>query len=145
MKSADQMAAAWQQAMASPQTAQKYKDGINATTENPMALAAAPDAEARYLAGVTDASTSGRRAAKLNAVPVQRWKTNATTVGAQSIASGATKAKDKVQQHFQRFGPVYAQAKDAARAAKAQGAGPLARVAAAINVMRQAAGKSPIS
>lgn len=145
MKTPDQMAKAWGDAMARPDTAQKYRDGINGTTVNPMAEAAKPDAEARYLAAVTEASSSGRRTAKLNAVPLERWKTNAATVGAQSLSSGATKAKAKVAAHFQRFGPVYQQASEAARAAKAGGASPLSRVATAINVMRAAAGKPAIS
>lgn len=145
MKTPDQMAKAWGDAMARPDTAQKYRDGINGTTVNPMAEAAKPDAEARYLAAVTDASTSGRRAAKLNAANPATWKANATGVGAAALSSGATKAKSKVQAHFQRFQPVYQQASDAAKSSKAGGGSPLARVAAAINVMRAAAGKPAIS
>src|SRR5208282_124120 len=49
VKTADQMVTNWKNAMASPATQAAYTAGINATTSNPMALAAA--AADRYAAG----------------------------------------------------------------------------------------------
>lgn len=141
-KTAAQMASAWTTAMGSANTQQKYKDGINGTTVNPMQLAAAPDAQARYAANTAEAAASGRMAAKLMSVPVQLWKDNATGVGAQRFASGAQKAASKVQRHFQQWAPIYQQASDAAKSLPKGGvSNALARVQAAITVMMQAAGK----
>jgi hypothetical protein len=143
-KTAAQMAAAWVSAMQSPNTAAKYKAGIAATTVNPMQLAASPAAQAKYAANTAAAVSSGRMAAALNAVSMQTWQNNASGVGAMALTSGATKATGKVQAHFNKWAPIYAQAKQAAEAIPNDGsmAAALARVQAAITVMKQAAGKS---
>src|SRR5215469_13857945 len=142
MKSAGQMSAAWAAAMGSATSAQKYKDGVNGYSGNPMALAASADAQQRYAANTAAAVASGRMAAKLNSVPVQTWKDNATTVGSQRFATGATKAKAKVDRHFQQWAPIYQQMSDAARSLPKGGvANALARVQAAITIAMQAAGK----
>lgn len=121
----------------------KYKQGIQRYQGNPMAEAATPDAEARYLQNVTAASTSGKRARALQAVPVSRWRDNAMTEGANRLTSGAAKAKDKVAAHFQAFTPVYQAASDAANALPKGGIGnAVARVQAALQVMMSAAGSA---
>jgi len=143
VKTAPQMADNWAQAMGNPQTASKYKQGIQSTTVNPMAMAATPEAMNLYATRVQESVTSGRRAQKLNAVPVDRWKNNAVNVGSTQLTVGATKAKAKVQEHFNRWASVYAQAHDAAAALPKGGeANALARVAAAMRVMMQAAGRA---
>lgn len=142
-KSAQQMADAWSAAMGSATTATNYKQGIANCTVNPMAMAATADAQQRYASGTADAVASGRMAAKLNAVPVQVWKDNATNVGAQRFTSGATKAKSKVQRHFQQWAPIYQQASDAAKSLPKGGmANAMARVQAAMSILMQAAGKA---
>jgi len=143
MKSAAQMSANWTKGMQNPTTVQKYKDGINGFQGNPMALAAAPDAEARYLANVQASVSSGKRQQKLNSVPAQRWKDNAVNVGANALATGAVKAKPKVDDHFQRWAPVYNQMSDVVKSMPKGGmANAMARVQAAIGIAMQAAGRS---
>jgi X-X-X-Leu-X-X-Gly heptad repeat protein len=142
-KTATQMATNWQQAMTNPQTSTKYKQGIQNTTVNPMQKAASPESEALYLSRVQQSVASGKRAQKLNAVPVDRWKNNAINVGATQLSSGAQKAQDKVTQHFNKWAPVYSQMSDAARALPKGGmANAMARVQAAITIAMQAAGRS---
>ncbi len=142
MKTAQQMAANWQQAMSNPATATKYKQGIASTTVNPMQKAAQPDAEALYLANVQRSVASGRRAARLNAVPLERWKNNAINIGSTLLSSGAQKAMDKTTAHFQKWAPIYGQMHDAAAALPKGGlANALARVQAAISVAMAAAGR----
>lgn len=142
-KTPQQMATNWRSAMQNPQTSQKYKDGINNFQGNPMALAATPDAEARYLNGVQQSVASGKRTQKLQSVPVDRWKTNSVNVGSMQLSTGATKAMDKVSAHFQKWGPVYQQASAAAHALPKGGkANAMARVSAVLDVLYQAAGKT---
>lgn len=141
-KSAQQMSQNWQQAMANPMTAAKYKQGIANTTVNPMALAATPEAEQRYLNSVTASVQSGRRSQKLMSTSPQTWKDNATNVGANSLSTGATKAKSKVDAHFQKWAPVYQQMSDVVKSMpKGGAANALARVQAAMSIAMQAAGK----
>jgi hypothetical protein len=133
-------AAKWLSSMQNGNAATNYENGINATQVNPMAMAA--DAEDRYLAGVQEASASGRRKAKLMAVNVATWKANATGKGKQRLASGAAAAAQKVQAHFQKFGPAYKEASAAAAAIKGTGIEvALQKVRASIEVLKRAAGK----
>lgn len=119
MKSAQQMAQNWGNAMSNPQTATKYKQGIAATTVNPMQLAAA--AQQLYLNNVTQAVQSGRYAAKLNAVPQALWSNNAQQFGAANLANGAKKGQPKVDAFFQRWAPIFQQSSAAARAIQKDG------------------------
>lgn len=133
-------AAAYQRGMAGAGTA--YTEGINSVTESPMQKAATPEAMQAYQDGVMRSIQSGKRVAALQAAPLATWKQNATTVGAQRLASGAQKAQSKVQAHFQKWAPIYSQASQAAAAVqgpKSQ-ATAMAKVAAALQVMMQAAG-----
>jgi hypothetical protein len=141
-KAAADMIGNWQKAMQNPMTADKYRKGIGRTTVNPMQLAASPQAMQLYLARVQQSVQSGKRANKLNAVPVQRWKDNATNVGANNLSSGATKALDKVTAHFNKWAPIYQQASDAARAVPKDGTigAAMARVQANLQVLMAAAG-----
>jgi hypothetical protein len=142
-KSAADMSSAWTGAMQRPDTAQKYAKGIQGTNVNPMEMAARPEALQLYAQRTSDSVASGRRAAKLMAVPVQRWKDNAAGTGAQRLTSGAVKAKSKVDAHFQKWAPIYQQASDAARALPKGGqANALARVSAALNVLMSAANRA---
>lgn len=141
MKTAEQSAQAYQQAMSSGVTSQRYKDGVQGVTESPMAKAATPDATQRYLNGIQQSVTSGRRQQALQAVPLQRWKDNTINKGAQRLASGAQAAADKVRTHFQKWTPIYQQVSDSIAAMPKGGvANAQARSAMAIQMLMQAAG-----
>ncbi len=140
-KTAEQAAQAYQQAMASGVTSQRYKEGVQAVNESPMAKAATPEATQRYLNGVNNSVSSGRRAQALLAVPLQRWKENATNKGSQRLASGAQAASDKVRQHFQKWMPIYNQVSETVKSMPKGGlANAQARSAQAIQMLMQAAG-----
>lgn len=138
---AAQAAKRYQDSMAAPSTKQKYVEGINGTTVNPMALAA--DAEALYLQRVTEASNSGRRRQKLLAANPATWKANASGKGANRLAEGAKTAADKVQAHFQKWGPIYDSVSSTVNAMPKGGlAEAQARSSKAIEMLMQAAGRA---
>src|SRR5690348_14084518 len=116
MKTAQQATANWLTAMGAATTRQRYIDGINGFTGNPMAMAATPEAMAAYVDGVQRSVDSGRRAAALNAASVADWKNNATNVGAQRLASGAQKAQAKYSKNIAPYANVWPQMRAAARA-----------------------------
>lgn len=143
VKTAQQAADAWGAAMASPQTATNYKNGIAGYTGNPMAAAAAPDAQQRYVQNTAAAVASGRMASKLMAADPNAWRNNATTVGAQRLASGATKGKSKAMAAFTKLSPVWSQMQSAANSLPKGGlANAQARANAALAVLMQATGKA---
>lgn len=141
MKTAQQATANWLKQMGSPNTAQAYKDGISATTVNPMAQAATPQAMDAYLAGVQQSVNSGRRQAALNAADPNAWKQNAMTVGASRLASGAQKSQQKYANKIAKYAAVWPQMRAAAQALPKGGlANAQARANAALAVLMQAAG-----
>lgn len=144
MKTAAQMAGNWTKAMQAPSSRQKYIDGINNTTVNPMQLAATDAATQLYLTNVQASVSSGKRQAKLNAANPQTWKNNAVNIGANALSTGASKAQSKVQAHFDKWAPIYAQMSQAAKAIPKDGTvgSAMARVQAAIQVAMQAAGRT---
>lgn len=142
-KTAAQMAANYQSAMASGTTRQKYIDGINGYQGNPMADAATPAAMQRYQDGVMASITSGRRARGLQKANPAVWKQNAVQFGAAGLASGAQKAKSKVDAHFADWASTYEQASQAARAIQGSGmAAALQKVEAVLNIYAQKSGKT---
>ena len=139
VKTADQMVTNWKNAMASPATQAAYTAGINATTSNPMALAAA--AADRYAAGTQAAVSSGKFQAKLNAVSVSTWKQNSATKGAPRLATGAAAATPKFQAFAAKYQPVYAAIQSAVATMPKGGlANAQARANTAIQMLMQAAG-----
>lgn len=141
MKTAQQAASAWLAAMSSPTTSQKYKDGITATTVNPMQMAASSEAMDAYLMGVQRSITSGKRARSLAQADVATWKNNAINVGATRLASGAQKAQGKYASKIAPYAAVWPQMRAAARALPKGGlANAQARAAAALAVIMNAAG-----
>lgn len=72
---------------------QAIKAGIQAVSVSPTSKAAARLDQ--YLAGVNAAVSSGRMAAKLNAVSLQSWQNAAIVKGVPRIAQGAAQSKDK--------------------------------------------------
>lgn len=141
-KSAQQMADNWTAAMKNPQTAAKYKQGIQGCTVNPMQAAASPQAQALYAQNTAAAVSSGRMANKLNSVPMQLWQQNAANVGSQNLTSGASKGAPKVGSFFQRWAPIFAQASQAAHAIPKDGSinSAIARVTASLQVLMAAKG-----
>jgi hypothetical protein len=121
-----------------------YTKGIQNYNGNPMAQAATPAAMQAYQAGVMDSVSSGRRAAALNAADPAAWKSNAVTFGAPALATGAKKAEAK-QRKKMASAPALWQAQRDTVAAMPQGhdvASATARVSAAMNLAKQAFGKS---
>lgn len=142
MLTAEQMVQRYQTAMAAGTTVAKYKEGIASVTESPMAKAATPEATDLYLRRVQESVSSGKRQAKLMAVPLQRYKDNATAK-ADRLASGAKAAIDKSRAHFQKWTPIYANVKDTVKAMPKGGmAEAQARSAKAIEMLMQAAGRT---
>lgn len=140
--SAQQIADRWKTAMQSPTTAQKYRDGINNYTGNPMQAAAAPEALARYAAGTAAAAQpGGKMQMKLNAANPATWKANATGPGAQNLITGAQKGLAKVQAAAPKVAAAGQAAQDAARSAT----GAMAKIAAALNAIRAAHGYGPVA
>lgn len=130
----------YQQSMQSPDTKQRYVESVNATTVNPMELAA--NAEDLYLRKVQEASQSGRRAAKLRSVPADRWKKNAAGKGANRLSDGAGAAADKVSKHFQEWASTYQEASDAVKnMPKGTPSAALDRVRTAMEILMRKAGK----
>lgn len=127
-------------AMANPQSKQKYKDSIDRVTENPMAKAA--DADELYLRRVQESVATGKRRRKLLETPMQLWKDNAKSVGADRLSSGAQKAAAKMRNHFSKWNPVYQQASDAVKTMpKGTREDAKARVNKVIDIMMDAAGR----
>lgn len=79
----------------------KYTAGINSVQVAPGQLAAAQ--KSAYLANVQ--ANAGIWASKVAAVPLQDWKTAATTTGAARLATGATKGAPKMQAFMTNFLP----------------------------------------
>lgn len=82
----------------------KYTAGINAVQVAPGQLAAAN--KNAYLANVQ--ASANIWASKVAAVDLGTWKNAATTVGAQRLASGATKGMPKMQAFMGNFLPQLA-------------------------------------
>jgi len=143
VKSAQTAIDNWNAGMRNPATISKYKAGIAAVTVSPTALAASSAAQQKYLSAVTQAVTSGRMAAKLNGVSLQQWQQQAQNIGANNLSMGAAKGLPKYTAFAQKWQPIWAQASQAAQAIPNDGSmqAALARVQAAITVMKQAAGK----
>ena len=93
-------AQAWQNGFSGAST--KYTAGINAVTVPPGQLAAAQ--KNLYVSNVQAAANTW--AARVAAVDLQTWKNAATGVGAQRLATGATKGAPKVQAFMTNFLPV---------------------------------------
>lgn len=141
MKTAQQASANWQAAMGSTTTRQKYIDGINGTSVNPMALAASPAAMQSYIEGCQRSIDTGKRAQSLNNSSVATWKTNATTIGANNLVTGAKKGMPKYTANIAKYAAVWPQMKQAAAALPKGGiANAQARANAALAVLMQAAG-----
>ncbi len=99
----------WAQQMGSASAQANYKAGVQAQTVSPTSLAATPDAEARYIAGIQNSVSSGRRAAKLQAVTLGQWQQAAMTKGAPRLGTGAAASLPKYQAAMQGYSAVYAQ------------------------------------
>lgn len=140
-KTAEQAVQRYLQSTQSGQARQRYLDGIAGTQVNPMEEAA--KADQLYLQRVQEAVTSGRRQAALLNTPKSRWTDNATKKGADRLATGAAQAADKVRAHFQKWTPIYQQISQQVQAMpKMTTEDSIARSAATIRAMKQAAGKA---
>lgn len=116
MKTAQQASANWTGAMGSAQTKQKYIDGINGYSGNPMADAATPQAMQAYADGVQRSIDNGKRLKSLQNASPTLWKSNATSIGASNLQSGAKKGAPKYQTNIAPYAAVWPQMRAAARA-----------------------------
>lgn len=136
MKTLQQAVDNWTSAMGSTETANKYKQGINNTTENPMMLAATDEAMTNYLNGVQRSITSGKRVAKLQAASFSDWKQTSTTIGVQNLANGAKKGKPKMQRGLAPYAAAWPQMRQAARSLPRGGkTNAMNRISAALDVI----------
>jgi hypothetical protein len=76
----------------------EIREGVEQTQVNPMERAA--DAQDKYLNRVTEAVTSGKYAARLRAVPMDKWRRNTIEKGIPRIAAGVDAAQDDVEDFF---------------------------------------------
>jgi hypothetical protein len=122
-------------------TAQRrYEESINALTENPMEKAAA--AEDLYLRRVQEASQSGKRRAKLLAVPLSEYKAKAIAKSSRLI-SGMQQAEAAYRKAAQEWGPTYEAAHNIVQGMPKGTAEDAAnRCAAVIRLMMQKAGRA---
>lgn len=138
-----QMAATWVQQMGSPQTQTRYKNGVQAVTTSPTALAASPEATQNYLNGIQQAVASGKRQASLNAVSLQSWQSTTINKGAPRLGTGAAASQNKFQTAMTKWAPIYTQiSQQVAQMPKGGLANAVARSQAAITALMQAAGRA---
>lgn len=142
VKTPEQANANWSARMADQTTQQKFVQGVQSVTESPNAKAASPAAQQKYMNATQNAVTSGRMAARNQAVGVDKWK-QATAAGAQAMAAGAARKKQKQLDAARRLSAGWQAARDAAAAIPHDGStqAALAKVAASITAMKAAAGK----
>lgn len=107
MLTSAQVAAKWSQNTSAAQ--QSYKDGVNAVQVAPTQVAA--QHLDRYINGVNAAVSSGKMAAKLNAVTLDQWKTAAVNKGAPRIALGVQNAVGKFTTFMDKWLPYQEQLK----------------------------------
>ena len=88
----------WQQAASTAQT--RYTEGVQSTSKDPMALAAAQGQ--KMLAGVTNAVSSGYWQRRLNDVGKSGWQ-QATIAKANNYSNGINASGSKYQQGYQNF------------------------------------------
>lgn len=131
----------WSQSMGSPTTQAKYKAGIMRQTVSPTALAATPEAEAKYLNNVSAAVASGKRSRALNAVTLQDHQQASINKGAPRLGPGAVASAPRWARAMAPYTQVYATI-DARLANMPTGgfANAVARNAVAIEELMKAAG-----
>jgi hypothetical protein len=131
----------WATAMAQPQTATNYKNGVMALTVSPTQQAATQDALNRYQQNCAQSVANGTRAAALNAVDLGTYQNLTTTKGPNRLGPGATAAKPKMLQVMQKWAGVYGQvSQQVSQLPKGGLANAQARSALAIQLLMQAAG-----
>lgn len=86
------------------QASQAYKDGIQSVQEHPGDAAIAQ--QSRMLQNLTQAVTSGKWAAGLKKQTLEQWKQSAAQKGAERLATGAEKAKQKMMNHMTAVAPT---------------------------------------
>ena len=81
----------------------EIREGVTNTKKNPMELAAAKSD--KWINRLNEAHQSGRFAARLRAVPIERWRANTIEVGIPRIAAGVDKAKGDMEKFFAQLLP----------------------------------------
>jgi hypothetical protein len=143
IKTANEAADNWANAMANSLAVNKYKAGIQACTVNPMAEAAKPENVDKYRNGVQEALDSGKYVQNLLAADAAAWKANATGDGATRFAGGAKKGKPKYVRAANKLAPVWQQMRAAADAVPGSGKeAAKQKSAAALDVLMTAFGRT---
>lgn len=133
----------YERGMKSTEAKERYKKGTAKVQTSPMAQAATPEAMEAYTRGVEESVTSGRRASALNDASFSDWKANTAGIGADRLQTGATKGKQKLARKAAALVAGYNDAEAQAAAIKDDGTweSKQARIKAAVNAMKRAAGK----
>lgn len=141
MRNPQQSAKRWKTNLSSPSAQEKAKSSIQQLTVSPLALAA--QQQDKMLAKITESVTSGRYAAACNAVPLQKWQQDFLTKALPRFATGAAAAESDMAIFFQHHNQVCDQIKQSVRAMpKLTEGDSIARVVAAMTMMKQAYGKT---
>jgi hypothetical protein len=133
----------WAQRMGAADTVAKYKAGIASLTVSPTATAASPQSMQRYLDGVNQAVTSGKRAAALNAVSLSAFQQAATVKGAAHLGTGAQMGQAKYASGLGKYPAVWSQIQSQLAGMPKGGlANAMARSQVSIQALMAAAGRS---
>jgi hypothetical protein len=141
---AEMAATNWAAGMGSASAVTKYKQKIQAVSESPMAKAASPAAQQKYLNRTQLAVSSGRMAQRLNAVSLSAWQSQAINIGAMNLANGARKGQAKYSAAAQKLQSLWQQQHSAAQAIPHDGSlgSAMARVQAVVQLAMQYAGRA---
>lgn len=132
-KTAAQVAQKWSANLQASTTS--IQNGVNAVQTSPTQLAA--QQQQAYLAGVQQAVSSGKWAAKLNAVSLSDWKSAMVNKGIPRIGQGAAAAQPKVQNVMNNLLPFIYDTRDSINASNPRGSlqQNIARMTAFVNAM----------
>lgn len=141
--SAADAATNWANAMASPLTTQKYTQGVSRVTVSPTSSAASAESLNRYVQNTAQAVSSGRMAAKLNAVSLQQWQA-AVQAASGNLSRNAAVKKQNQANAAAKLQPVWQAMRNAVQNLPKGGvANAVARVQAALQVQAQMTGHAP--
>jgi hypothetical protein len=129
----------WQRNLSA--ASESYKQGIQGTNVNPMAVAASR--LDLYRQKTAEAVDSGRMAQRLNATPVEYWRSQALSIGAANLARGAQKGAQKMGAFINRAVPFWDQlSKQIQGMPKGSREAAIARQQAAMDAMKQFSGRN---
>jgi hypothetical protein len=81
----------------------EIREGVQSTQKNPMELAAA--AQDKWINRLQEAANSGKFAARLRAVPLEKWRSNTVEIGIPRISAGVDAAQGDMEEFFSQLLP----------------------------------------